>query len=273
MNVIGFKDLYFSDFNISNYEARNNEVKNNKFYPVLKENRTTSVFVYLKDCNIRYIFEDNSEFFAPNGSIVYIPHNVKYYVNYQSCSKTHALAQLVAFELHDANDEQFIASENIVIVCKERMYGDIFDNLVKISNSEYFSHTAFKALLYSMITEISKEYALDKIHTKDFYNIAPSVEYLKKNLLTNISVSELAKLSHISESCFRRQFKKQFDMTPSEYLTLQKINKAKKLLQNNMYSLYEISQISGYEDLSYFSKVFKKKTGISPGKYREKFQI
>lgn len=275
MKVIEFKDLYFTDFNITNYIAINNKVEDNQLFSIFDDQRTTSVFVHLKDCNIKYIFENGTELFVPKGSIVYIPHSAKYYVNYQSCTKPYSLAQLVAFELRDKDNEQFIASNKIIIVCEsiKNIFSDIFDEAVTICDTYPFSHIAFKALIYSVITEISKQYITDKMYSKEFYSIAPSIEYLRKNLYSDISISELAKISHLSESCFRRLFKKHFGIPPSDYINSQKIKKAKKLLQSNMYSINEISQILGYDDPSYFSKVFKKQTGFSPGKYRTCFQM
>ena len=275
MKVVGFKDLYFTDFHISNYNAINNKVENNHLFPVFDDQRTTSVLVHLKDCNIKYIFENGTELFVPKGSIAYIPHCAKYFVNYQSCTKPYALAQLAAFELRDKNNEQFIASDRIIIVCKSAnsLFSDSFDEAVKVCDTYPLSHMNFKALMYSIISEISKQYINDKIYSKEFYSIVPSIEYLKKNPYSNITIPELAGISHISESCFRKLFKKHFGISPSEYLSNQKIKNAQKLLQNNMYSIYEISQILGYNDSAYFSKVFKKQTGLSPKKYRTQFQV
>lgn len=159
------------------------------------------------------------------------------------------------------------------MVCENGSYSEIFDEIVKISNEDIFPHTKFKTLFYSLISEISRKYIYDKIYTRELSNIAPTIEYMRSNPLTNMSLPELAEISHISESCFRRLFKKHFNMTPVEYIKEKKINKAKSLIRSNMYAINEVSQLVGYEAPSYFSKVFKKTTGMSPGEYRDRFRL
>lgn len=275
MDVIGLTELYSTDFNMKNLMAINKEVERDNVFSVFDDERTTSIFVYLKDCNIKYIFQNGDEIFVPKGSIVYVPHCAKYYVNYQPCSCENALAQLVAFELYDTSGKRFVLSDKITVVCNEKsnFFSEYFDKAVELSDTHPFSYSEFKGLLYSVITDISKQHIKNNMYSKDFYVISPAVDYLKNHEDENISVSELAKLSHISESHFRRVFKNCFGAAPTEYICNQRINKAKKLLQSNTYSVYEISQMLGYDDPSYFSKVFKKQTGISPGKYKMYFRI
>lgn len=68
----------------------------------------------------------------------------------------------------------------------------------------------------------------------------------------------------------RRLFREQTGKTPIEYLTYIRINNAKRLLRNKNISnntITEISELSGYSDVSYFSSAFKKATGKSPTEY------
>ncbi|MDD5603976.1 MAG: helix-turn-helix transcriptional regulator, partial [Eubacteriales bacterium] len=55
----------------------------------------------------------------------------------------------------------------------------------------------------------------------------------------------------------------------SSYLNLKRVETSKRLLADSSVNLLEIAGLSGFEDQSYFTKVFKKYTGTSPGKYRE----
>jgi AraC-like DNA-binding protein len=67
---------------------------------------------------------------------------------------------------------------------------------------------------------------------------------------------------------FIHKFKDLTGMTPIEYLTQIRINEAKFLLSNSPLNVAEISSIVGYDDPLYFSRVFKKVTGISPKNYK-----
>ena len=70
----------------------------------------------------------------------------------------------------------------------------------------------------------------------------------------------------------RRIFKEKTGMTPAEYLTDIRIKNAQRLLRHKELSnntVTEISELSGYSDVSYFSRIFKKKIGVSPTEYCE----
>ncbi len=72
----------------------------------------------------------------------------------------------------------------------------------------------------------------------------------------------------MSVSWFIRSFRHYMGMTPMQYITSIRINKARELLKNTDYSIQEISALSGYENPLYFSRIFHKQTGYSPSRYR-----
>ena len=64
-------------------------------------------------------------------------------------------------------------------------------------------------------------------------------------------------------------FSKNMNGTVVQYITDCRMEKAKELLKNPQYRLYEVAEIVGYEDAKYFSKAFKKNTGTTPKEYRD----
>ena len=74
----------------------------------------------------------------------------------------------------------------------------------------------------------------------------------------------------ISFDYMRHCFKEETGETPLEYLTKMRIRQAKRhLRQNKFYSVGEIAYLCGFSDRYYFSKIFKKLTGMSPGEYQK----
>lgn len=72
----------------------------------------------------------------------------------------------------------------------------------------------------------------------------------------------------ITPEYFRKIFKAYYGVSPLKYINALKITHAKELLDSGMYSVTEAALRSGYTDLSYFSREFKKETGNSPKYYR-----
>lgn len=97
-------------------------------------------------------------------------------------------------------------------------------------------------------------------------------DYIAKHYSETITSCHLAKLCHMNESYFCRFFKKNFGRTPLTYLNEYRIEKASSLLKKTNKSITEIALETGYEDINYFSRTFKKLKNLSPTEYREQFK-
>lgn len=93
--------------------------------------------------------------------------------------------------------------------------------------------------------------------------------YIKEHLSERISLDEAAAQAHLSKSYFCRILKSELGCTFTEYVNRLRIERSKSLLFSSRMSIVEISLEVGFEDQSYFNRIFKKQTGLSPRKYRE----
>ncbi len=93
-------------------------------------------------------------------------------------------------------------------------------------------------------------------------------EVVNLHLYSNLSMEELAKLSQMSLSSFKRAFKKQFNDSPSNYINSKKLEKAKELLTISDLSISDVAYEVGFNDPFYFTRLFKKKEGIPPSTFR-----
>ena len=99
--------------------------------------------------------------------------------------------------------------------------------------------------------------------------IYQAVDYIKKNYMKRITLEEVAAHVYLSPAYFSRIFKEEIGENFNIYVNLVRIDMAKKILVNEKVSLTDISTMVGFDGQSYFSKVFKKTTGVTPNKYRE----
>lgn len=95
-----------------------------------------------------------------------------------------------------------------------------------------------------------------------------AAQYINQNFQKDITLSELANLTHLDKSYLVRLFKKQYTVTPIEYLIEQRLNHARNLLANTDWSINEISDKCGYHTTSFFITQFKKHFHTTPTKYR-----
>ena len=99
--------------------------------------------------------------------------------------------------------------------------------------------------------------------------IYKSLEYIRRNYMTKITLDEVSSYVYLSPTYFSKIFKEEMDMNFNTYLNNIRIEMSKKLLADPSIPMVDVSNIVGFEDQSYFSKVFKKVTGQSPKKYRD----
>jgi AraC-like DNA-binding protein len=92
--------------------------------------------------------------------------------------------------------------------------------------------------------------------------------FIWANYTHKISLQEISDAAGLSAPYFSMIFKKERGENLSVYLNRLRVEKAKVLLQDSDISLLEISKICGFEDQSWFSKIFKAYAGVSPGKFR-----
>lgn len=100
--------------------------------------------------------------------------------------------------------------------------------------------------------------------------IKKALDYIKLNYSRDISLDEISQELNLSSYYFSKLFKEETGEGFIEYLTSIRIEEAKELLKDSSISMKEVSSAIGYADPNYFSRIFKKITGITPSEYKEK---
>ncbi len=123
-------------------------------------------------------------------------------------------------------------------------------------NSKYL-HLLFSALLSLLSSRIEAAYPYKR-----------AVEMLE-DITAEVSVQELAKMYKVSIPHFIRSFKQSYGATPCQYRISCQLALARNLLQDTALPLSAVAEECGFSDPFYFSRLFKRHTGISPSHFRE----
>ncbi|QNK57282.1 response regulator [Paenibacillus sp. PAMC21692] len=116
--------------------------------------------------------------------------------------------------------------------------------------------------------------ALGRIREKRLGKTANVVErvraYIDQHYAeVGLTVADIGKAVYLSSTYVSLLFKQETGGTIGEYLTQVRVDKAKELLRDPQYKFYDICHAIGYTDPSYFTKLFKKVTGVTPSAYRD----
>ncbi|MBP3873882.1 MAG: response regulator [Lachnospiraceae bacterium] len=104
---------------------------------------------------------------------------------------------------------------------------------------------------------------------KDESTVSRACKYIQENFRNELSLDDVSKEVNVSPYYFSKLFKEEVGENFIDYLTSLRINNAKELLRRPPLSVREAGMQSGYPDPNYFSRIFKKQTGMTPREYRE----
>lgn len=121
---------------------------------------------------------------------------------------------------------------------------------------------------YALLSSEGFARAYDKTDTERINRV---YAYVIENFSEEISLTDVAGIAHMSATAFCRYFKRSTNKTFSIFLLETRLNYACKLLANDGLNITEVAYESGFNNMSYFNRQFKKMTGLSPQQYRKKF--
>lgn len=107
---------------------------------------------------------------------------------------------------------------------------------------------------------------------KKYEHIEKVCNYISDNYFVNVSNDLYASMCNLSTSYFLKEFKAFTGTTPHQYKIALQLENSKKLLLSSDYTLEQIGTIVGFSDVTYFSRFFKKNTGLTPSDFRRKSQ-
>ena len=132
-------------------------------------------------------------------------------------------------------------------------------------NLTYLSQTQLDALIH-LISHILFENAVE-IDYDEFINYA--TDYIENNIAQDLSVKNLCKTLHVSKNILYKKFDDFYGCTVNEYITKRRLQKAERMLRDTKKNIAAISEEVGFCNYTYFSKLFRSYTGLTPSEYRK----
>lgn len=148
------------------------------------------------------------------------------------------------------------------------------DNILKMNNHFLKNLQEIRNLddLCYKLQEILEAFTanmFDYIPEKNHEIIKKAIQYISLHFSEPLTLEEVARQVHLNAAYFSTMFKHSTGSSFKEYLNMVRIEESKRLLANSDYTIIDIAIAAGFEDQSYFSKVFKKYTGLTPRQYRQ----
>ncbi|NLL46865.1 MAG: AraC family transcriptional regulator [Clostridiales bacterium] len=240
-------------------------------------------FVYEQDKILNSIYTVREQLINQGGENVY-PIEYEKRLHSLICSHDKAGAQQLLNELighiycasnFDLPTIKVRALELVVILSRATIDAGADVQEIFLFNSNYISEIEKFDSLDDLSVWLSGimhrfiNYSFDFTQVKHSDIVYKVMEYVKSNYSKKISLDDVAKHVYLSRSYLSSVFKNETGYSLFNYINRVRVEKSKLYLLDNSISLVDVAALCGFEDQSYFTKVFKKATGVSPKKYRD----
>ena len=135
---------------------------------------------------------------------------------------------------------------------------EITDTMTHITEAQ---HNSLKNLLSHIIFENAIKIEYDEL-------ICRAGDYIQKNLVSPLSVESICEALYVSKNKLYSSFRSYYGQTVGEYITEKRMQKAAELLRDSDLPVFLVAESVGIQNYTYFSRLFKKKNGLSPIDYR-----
>ncbi len=238
-------------------------------YTLEEETETTSVtehsLLIIKRKGRSVYTVDKTQYVADGEHIVYLPAGVSYSMYLDRSGE----CTVIEFDTVDMG---------IAAPCCEFFTDGDEDLLTSVNNIlHYWSlrgpayHSKCLSEIYSLLTQISTIQSYAYSLAGKYSLIHKSIKYIERNYhRQDLYSAMLADMSGIGETYYRNIFQAVFGVPPTRYIQQYRVEKAKERLVNSSGSVEEIAVSVGFANASYFCKVFKSLTGLTPLEFAEK---
>lgn len=220
-----------------------------------------SISIRLDGCG--HFKTDSKEYITKRGDLIYIPRTMNY--SHSTPAETIIAIHFINYSFYAKNKIEVLSPENYTLLEEIiiHMYNEWNE---KKQGYKYKCTSLLYSLLYQLNYQIHDDIVTAVSHDK---KIRTAIDYIHSNFRKrSISVSQLADICAVSETYFRKIFKKIYSVSPNQYIINLRLEYASQLLQSHLYTISEVSERSGFHDVKYFSRLFRKRSGYSPREYQ-----
>lgn len=264
MTELNLSDLTEKEFTVHSFSVTDKTIFPPEAYVCEKGMVMRDRFFYVVKGTIHFTTESGEKLHFSAGDIVYLPYDVTYRSRWDTAETGKYIS--LNFVLREPNGDVFSIGNGICLLLSDRK-NEYFNLFSKLHRKWITGSYGYKLECQSMLYDILYRTAVNTRRTllqSSRNTIYKAILYLENNYISDISSAELAEMIHVKECMFRRAFKAEKGMPPIQYRNELRLKKAKEMLTSGEYSVLETAVTVRFDDPGYFSKLFKRRYGISP---------
>ena len=228
--------------------------------------------LYVANGKTHFWFDGREEIVSTGHMVLYKPEEIQKYVYYLEDNPEVFWIHFTGSDVKNILAYHGISLDEHVFYCGVLPdYKALFRKIIQELQLCRYGYEDYIASLFNdILLLVDRQQHEQKKATGDVQEqIERAAAYFNENYNTKISIDDYAESLHISTNWFIHNFKQYAGMSPAQYILSLRMVNAQSLLERTTYNIKEISEIVGYENPLYFSRVVKKEIGKSPVQYRK----
>ena len=228
--------------------------------------------LYVANGKTHFRFDGREEIVSAGHMVLYKPEEIQKYVYYLEDNPEVFWIHFTGSDVKNILAYHGISLDEHVFYCGVLPdYKALFRKIIQeLQLCRYGCEDYIASLFNDILLLVDRQQHEQKKATGNVQEqIERAAAYFNQNYNTKISIDDYAEALHISTNWFIHNFKQYAGMSPAQYILSLRMVNAQSLLERTTYNIKEISEIVGYENPLYFSRVCKKEIGKSPAQYRK----
>ena len=228
--------------------------------------------LYVANGKTHFWFDGKEEIVSAGHMVLYKPEEIQKYVYYLEDNPEVFWIHFTGSDVKNILAYHGISLDEHVFYCGVLPdYKALFRKIIQELQLCHYGYEDYIASLFNdILLLVDRQQHEQKKATGNVQEqIERAAAYFNENYNTKISIDDYPESLHISTNWFIHNCKQYAGMSPAQYILSLRMVNAQSLLERTTYNIKEISEIVGYENPLYFSRVFKKEIGKSPAQYRK----
>ena len=221
--------------------------------------RPTHGLFYIACSNAVFFGQDRVTQVFHRGNLIYIPKGIRYQIRFDNHDANELSDLQVTFQLKTPSGIDCFFCDDITLLLEDTPEEIVqyFVEISDISINNIYPTFPISRAFFSMMELLADLLRFADLKSGKTSRLLPALRYLDRNTTRPTSVVELAQMCHMSETAFRREFKKETGLSPVEFKSKLRIKKAKELVYTDPnVSVASLVEALGFCDPSYFYKEF-----------------
>ena len=247
------------DFSVSNIEIISAS-RPQGYRHQFRNGRGNNGFIYVVSGQMHYSVEGEKkrDIYADVGELIFMPKGTVYTGIYAGADTSIKVAQ---FDILSGELPTYLSEPTKIEVSNAK---ELIDSFFRPTKNRLSPHPFYYvSCLFELLSQIHETHSS---MPKKYKRLRPAITEMSEHLSKNEPVFYYAELCNMSEVNFRRLFREYTGMSPIDYRNDLRLINAKSMLQSGEYNVSESAEESGFSNLSFFIRLYKKKYGYTPKK-------